>query len=206
MKLSMVTLWGLLRRKFPREIHVRIKRYSMEEVLQDSNWLYKRWTEKDRMLTYFARHQKFPADERGYYSRNRVYDTRTHNLEMSILSLCRLWILPFLVPILALLTFPLFCTILWIWMGHTVLRWLFPDDFSPNPRQASSSAADDTSQHASGNNTNGGQTPGSAATSTPFLPVTPFVSPSVLNWRDMFSSDRNDNNDDVIRRSSDRSK
>jgi hypothetical protein len=175
----------------------------MEEVLQDSNWLYKRWTEKDRLLSNFARYQKFPADERGYYSRYRVYDTRTHNLEMSILSLCRLWILPFLVPVLALLSFPLFWTMLWIWMGHQLLRWLFPDDYAPDHEQSSSSTVDDTSHHAGGGSDNGGQTPGSANTSTPFLPVTPFASPTVLNWRDMFSPSRNDRDDNAIRRNSD---
>lgn len=59
-------LWRLIRGLGPREIHVRIKRYSMEEVLQDPNWLDKKWGEKDRLLGHFARHQQFPADGRGF--------------------------------------------------------------------------------------------------------------------------------------------
>jgi hypothetical protein len=33
-KLCVFTLWNILRRKFPKEIHIQIKRYSMEEVFQ----------------------------------------------------------------------------------------------------------------------------------------------------------------------------
>eukprot|EP00534_Pseudo-nitzschia_fraudulenta_P001500 CAMPEP_0201128846 /NCGR_PEP_ID=MMETSP0850-20130426/35038_1 /ASSEMBLY_ACC=CAM_ASM_000622 /TAXON_ID=183588 /ORGANISM="Pseudo-nitzschia fraudulenta, Strain WWA7" /LENGTH=411 /DNA_ID=CAMNT_0047398153 /DNA_START=187 /DNA_END=1419 /DNA_ORIENTATION=+ len=41
--MSLFSLWNTLRRRYPEEIHIRIKRYSMEEVLQDSSWLDKKW-------------------------------------------------------------------------------------------------------------------------------------------------------------------
>ena len=36
-------------RQVPREVHVRIKRFSMEEVMSDSHWLDSRWAEKDKV-------------------------------------------------------------------------------------------------------------------------------------------------------------
>ena len=39
----------VIRGEIPSEIHIRIKRYSMEEVLQDSNWLDKKWREKGKL-------------------------------------------------------------------------------------------------------------------------------------------------------------
>ena len=34
----------------------------MEEVLQDTTWLDKKWAEKDRLLHHFSRHNTSPAD------------------------------------------------------------------------------------------------------------------------------------------------
>ena len=167
----MTTLWDVLRRKFPREIHLRIKRYSMEEVLQDSNWLFKKWAEKDRLLSQFARQQQFPGDTRD--TRPRVFATRQYNLESSILALMRLLLLPCAIPFLLLLSFPLFWLVLWIWLGHNIYRMVTGEKPDERPRD---------------------RTPGSAsAPDTPFFPATPFVSPSPLRWRDMFDNN-NDNN------------
>jgi len=172
-KLDMPSLWNLLRRKFPREVHIRIKRYSMEEVLQDSSWLDKKWAEKDRLLSHFARHQSFPSDSRGY-CRHRVFDTRQHSLESSTVALVRLLLLPCAVPVLLLLSIPLFWTLLWAWLAHRAFRSVFPDpEASSSSHSRNGSSADEPSQ-----------TPGSASASgTPFFPATPFVSPSVTNWR-----------------------
>jgi hypothetical protein len=177
--LNLPTLWNVLRRRIPNEIHVRIKRYSMEEVLQDSNWLDKQWAEKDRLLSHFSRHQCFPTDNRGF-AKHRVFDTRHHSMEGSVLALTRLLIVPFTIPFLVLVFLPVFWTILWIWLAHQSYKLLFPD------HQASGSGHDEAT------GANASQTPGSAgvdsATGTPFFPATPFASPSITNWRDMINN------------------
>jgi hypothetical protein len=177
--LSLTTLWDILRRKFPREVHLRIKRYSMEEVMQDTNWLFKTWAEKDRLLSHFARHEQFPVDSRGY-CRHRTFDTRTLSLETSLVSLVRLLLIPCAVPVLLLLSIPFVWTFLFLWLGHRAFRLVVggpSDDEEPTPD-------DDHNAKSAGQ-----RTPGSASstTGTPFLPATPFASPSLLNWRDMFS-------------------
>lgn len=195
--LSMTTLWDILRRKYPREVHLRMKRYSMEEVMQDSNWLFKTWAEKDRLLSQFIRDGQFPIDTRGY-CRHRVFDTRIFSLETSIISLIRLLLAPCAVPILLLLSVPLFWTILTMWMCQYVYRIVFrvpveepifnPDEYDDDGHRNPMMGG--TEQ----------RTPGSASstTGTPFFPATPFASPSILNWRDMFSP--NDNNNNRLRR------
>ncbi|EWM25942.1 1-acyl-sn-glycerol-3-phosphate acyltransferase [Nannochloropsis gaditana] len=40
----------------PRDVHIRLKRYPLAEVMGDPHWLDNRWAEKDRVLTYFGRH------------------------------------------------------------------------------------------------------------------------------------------------------
>lgn len=185
--LGMPTLWDVLRRRFPREVHLRIKRCSLEEVLQDSNWLFKRWAEKDRLLAHFARHQQFPADSRGY-GRHRVFDTRTYSLETSIMALVKLLLLPCCVPVLLLLSFPLFWTLLVIWCGQRAVGFLFPD---PSTAQSADDSRPDSRSGADI------QTPGSASQSgTPYLPATPFASPSLMNWRDMFSPQHGEDSKD----------
>lgn len=182
--LSMPTLWDYLRRKFPREIHLRVKRYSLDEVLQDSNWLFKKWTEKDRLLEHFARYQQFPIDCRGY-GQYRIFDSRTHSFETSIVALITLLLLPCCVPVLLFLSFPLFWTLLVLWCSQRAITFVFAD---PSTRQ---SDYDNLSDHRNGGSGNGGdsQTPGSASLAgTPFLPATPFASPTLMNWRDLMSS------------------
>jgi Acyltransferase C-terminus len=181
----MTTLWDLLRRKFPKEVHLRVKRYSMEEVLQDSNWLIKKWAEKDRILSHFARHQVFPSDNRGY-CQHRIFDTRSFALESSIVALIRLLLLPCAVPVLLLLSVPVFWTLLAVWLGQRAYQVIFQVPPEPaNPDDSRPDSVDSAGQ----------RTPGSAsAAGTPFFPATPFASPSLLNWRDMFSPNDDNNN------------
>jgi hypothetical protein len=180
-KLSVASLWDLLRRRFPKEVHIRIKRYSMEEVLQDSSWLDKKWAEKDRLLSHFARQQSFPIDGRGF-CRYRIFDTRYHSFESSIVSLVRLLLLPCAVPVLLLLSMPFLWTVFWIWLAHRSYRIVFPDPNNP-------SSEDDDGEGRSGE---AGETPGSASNAgTPYFPATPFASPSVPNWRDVISKSNN---------------
>jgi len=174
LQLSMASLWQLLRKRFPKEVHIRIKRYGMEEVIQDSSWLDKRWQEKDRLLSHFARHQAFPSDGRGY-CRFREFNTRSFSVESSLASLTRLLILPFSVPILALMSIPVFWTLLIVWLVNSAIRTLFSVASSvTGGDQASADAAGDISGQA--------VTPASVNT-TPFIPATPFGSPaSVMPW------------------------
>jgi len=183
-KLSSISLWNILRRKFPREIHVRIKRYSMEEVLQDASWLDKKWAEKDRLLSHFARHNCFPADGRGY-CRYRVFNSRQFNLESSFVSLVQLLIMPSAVPVLLLLSIPVFWILFWIWLAVQAFQFLLAD---PETARRSSSGGGNGAPGDGEEGNDEGQTPGSNSAGTPYLPATPFASPSVTSWRDLFSS------------------
>jgi hypothetical protein len=182
MKLSVVSLWHLFRRRFPKEVHLRIKRYSMEEVFQDSSWLDKKWAEKDRLLSHFAKHQSFPIDSRGF-CRHRTFDTKYHSMESSIVSSVRLLLLPCAVPVLLLLSMPFLWTVFWIWLAHSLYRVIFPD---PDAQSSDDGNGEGLPGEA-------GQTPGSAssAAGTPYFPATPFASPSVTNWRDVISNRNN---------------
>lgn len=169
-----------MRQSFPTEIHIRIKRYSMEEVLQDATWLDKKWAEKDRLLNFFASHQSFPTDGRGF-CRHRLFNTRTHSIEGSVVALFRLLAMPLAIPFLLFLSIPLFWTVLWIYLIHRGYKVLFPDTDADGQILSSSDDA--------GSAGVAGQTPRSeSAAGTPFFPATPFVSPSVSNWRDMISN------------------
>jgi hypothetical protein len=175
-EVSVSTLWSILRK--PREFHIRIKRYSMEEVLQDASWLDKQWVEKDRLLGHFSRHQQFPIDSRGF-CRHRVFDTREFQVENSVLSLMRLLIIPLFVPILLLLAIPIFWIVLWLWIFYKCYQILIPDPDSQRAGNVGEEAARAV------------QTPGSegvnSAAGTPFFPATPFGSPTMSNWRDMLA-------------------
>ena len=194
--LSLTTLWDILRRKFPREVHLRLKRYSMEEVIQDSNWLCKTWAEKDRLLSHFVRHGQFPVDTRGY-CRHRVFDTRTFSLETSIVSFVRLLLVPCAVPILLLLSVPLFWIILTMWMCQYIYRITFRVPMEEPIFHPDDEYDDDGHRNPMMGGTEQ-RTPGSASstTGTPFFPATPFASPLILNWRDMFTPNDNNNNND----------
>ncbi|CAJ1969676.1 unnamed protein product [Cylindrotheca closterium] len=161
--LSIISLWNLLRRDYPQQVHVRIKRYSMEEVLADSSWLDKKWAEKDRLLHHFARHQSFPAD-RGF-ARYRVFESRTHSIETSLVSLFRLLLVPCFIPVLLLLSIPIVWTVTWLWIFYSSFKIVFGTDGRPNA-----------------NTSDGGATPRPDSNpGTPFVPATPFASP-MLNW------------------------
>eukprot|EP00980_Cylindrotheca_fusiformis_P006272 scaffold1340_cov122-Cylindrotheca_fusiformis.AAC.15 len=171
-ELSIISLYYMLRRKYPEEVHFRIKRYSMEEVLSDSSWLDKKWAEKDRLLHHFSRHQSFPAD-RGF-CRYRVFESRTHSLETSIVSFFRLLILPCTIPLLMLLSIPILLTVVWVWLAYTTFKLLFPDpDDTEGQRRAATRAAEDAGETTASESNTG--------STTPFLPATPFVSP-MPNW------------------------
>lgn len=177
--LTPATLWRMLRRN--REIHIRIKRYSMEEVLQDASWLDKQWAGKDRLLGHFSRHQQFPQDSRGF-CRHRVFDTRDHGMENSILALLRLLVIPCTMPVLLLLSIPIFWTVLWLWILYKAYQMFFAPHTTPGDDDA---AATRQQSH----------TPAGpdSATGTPFFPATPFASPSISNWRDMLGNACNSN-------------
>lgn len=169
MELSLVSIWNLLRGNFPDEFYIRIKRYSLEQVIQDSSWLDKKWSEKDRLLSHFARNQSFPPDNRGN-TRHRVFETRYYSVENSVVSFIRLLLLPCTVPVLLMLSIPLFWTLLCIWLAYQAWKLVFGME--------NTSAEDRARQDAE-------QTPVSAP--TPFFPATPFASPSIMSWRDILS-------------------
>ena len=162
----------------------------MQEVLQDSNWLDKQWADKDKELSYFIRNQSFPTDNRGF-CRHRVFDTRQISLESSVLALVRLLLLPCAIPLLLMISIPLFWIVLWCWLAFKSFKFVFSGDGQP----AGLSANGGTSRS---------QTPASAgldsATGTPFFPATPFATPSITNWRDMIGSRDYENGDSPVRR------
>jgi Acyltransferase C-terminus len=147
---TLTTLFfGVLRKNFPREIHIRIKKYSMEEVLHidNVNWLVKKWVEKDRLLTHFARHQQFPNDSRGYYGRPRVFDTRHHAVESSIGSLLQLVIITAAVPLLTLILIPLSWTVFWIWIFTKLSHFVYESVYERDLWNGYSSSMDMSGRH-----------------------------------------------------------
>ncbi|CAM9638056.1 unnamed protein product [Chrysoparadoxa australica] len=88
------------------EVHIQIKRYTMEEVMGNAHWLDDRWREKERMLDHFARHQCFQTETRGARSL-RTLDTRTQQFRGSPLALIRLLVVPFMLPVLMMAFTPL---------------------------------------------------------------------------------------------------
>lgn len=194
MDLSIPTLWRLIRGHIPSEVHIRIKRYSMEEVLQDACWLDKQWAEKDRLLGHFSRHQSFPLDNRGF-CRYRAFETRMFGLETSLVGLIRLGLLPFAIPFILLVSIPLFWVVLWIWLAYRAFNTIFPEwgrklmgvdgqtlgNMMPN---GSGGAILSVSRQTSDDDDDGGNDEGgiNSVDGTPFFPATPFGSPSLTTW------------------------
>ena len=171
--MSLFSLWNTLRRKYPEEIHIRIKRYSMEEVLQDSSWLDKKWAEKDRMLQHFSRHRCFPTDSRGF-CRHQLFETRYQSMEVSVISFLRLALVPCVLPILLFLSIPIVWTTFVAWLLYKGYQYCF---YNPNETT--------TSQSPASNQYEGDENIASSSRGTPFIPATPFATPSVSTWHDM---------------------
>eukprot|EP00531_Pseudo-nitzschia_arenysensis_P001782 CAMPEP_0116131814 /NCGR_PEP_ID=MMETSP0329-20121206/9209_1 /TAXON_ID=697910 /ORGANISM="Pseudo-nitzschia arenysensis, Strain B593" /LENGTH=534 /DNA_ID=CAMNT_0003626275 /DNA_START=60 /DNA_END=1664 /DNA_ORIENTATION=- len=180
--MSLMSLWNTLRRKYPDEIHIRIKRYSMEEVLQDASWLDKKWAEKDRMLQHFSRHRNFPLDSRGF-ARHQVFDTRYQSVEVSVMSFLRLALVPCVLPILIFLSIPIVWTTFCAWILYKGYQYWF--NYHPSETT--------TSRSPSSNNYEESST-ASLSRGTPFMPATPFASPSVSTWQDMVLENSRDRN------------
>jgi hypothetical protein len=148
----------------------------MEEVVQDSAWLDKRWQEKDRLLSHFTRHQSF-LDRRRNSARLREFNTKSFAWERSVVSMIRLLILPFSIPILVLISIPVLWTLLLGWAVNSVIEmW----------QKTNNQSLGDGSEHNDilGDATNQTEpvTPASVNT-TPFIPATPFGSPaSLMPW------------------------
>ncbi|CAN0300068.1 unnamed protein product, partial [Discosporangium mesarthrocarpum] len=87
-------------------IHVRIKRYSLEEVMGNTHWLDDRWADKERLLSHFAQQQSFPSDGRGFPAR-RTLDTHSAQLEGSAVALLRLLVVPPALPMVLLVAMPI---------------------------------------------------------------------------------------------------
>jgi len=177
--LSMSTLWDILRRKIPSDVFIRVKRYSLEEVLQDASWLDKKWHEKDRLLSHFARHGSFPAPD-SRYCRHRIFDTWSHSLESSLVALSRLLILPCMVPILCLLSIPIFWALLCIWLISSIMQRIFPG-YDVEQATLSGMFESNSDGNLQSRMTPGSNGSGDNAAGTPFMPATPFASPTA-NW------------------------
>jgi len=170
LNLSWPSFWDIIRGQLPTEVHFRIKRHSLGEVLGDTQWLDKQWKEKDRLLTHFAKYQQFPVEQRGYGRQQRTFHTRNH-IESSLMGMMRLGVIPFMIPLILLLSIPLCWLVLWLWLAYRafdlVLDWDSISSLFSGVGMPGSAA----------------QTPRS--TGTPFFPATPFGSPNstLNNWR-----------------------
>lgn len=170
LNLSWPSFWDIIRGQLPSEVHFRIKRYSLGEVLGDSQWLDKQWKEKDRLLTHFAKYQQFPVEQRGYGRQQRSFHSRNH-VESSVMGIVRLGIIPFMIPLILLMSIPLCWLVLWLWLAYRafdlVLDW------------------DSISSLFSGVGVPGSAAQTPRSTGTPFFPATPFGSPNstLNNWR-----------------------
>ncbi len=183
------TIMKLIRGEIPNEVHIRIKRYSMEEVLNDAQWLDKQWAEKDRLLGKFVRCGNFAnVDNRGF-CRYRVLDTRGHSIESSITALLRLGLIPFAIPVILILFVPLLWGVAWVWIAHRSFLMIFPgglselfgvsnfgDEYRYGRRSSARKEEGNGNQDDISNGTD-------SATGTPFFPATPFASPThITSW------------------------
>ena len=177
--ISFETLMKVIHGEIPNEVFVHIKRFSMGEVLSDNNWLDKRWIEKDRLLEHFARHGSFPVDNRGF-SRHVVMDTKGLCVESSLMSLMKLGMVFFCIPVILFLTVPLLCGIGWVWLAFKSFEMLFPGGFGRVFASWGDGALSRDGKVDGGGSVNSGS---DSAVGTPFFPATPFASPlNVVNW------------------------
>lgn len=200
--LSFETFMKLIQGKVPNEVHIRIKRYSIGEVLSDANWLDKQWTEKDRLLDHFERHGMFPTDNRGF-CRHILMNSRGQSVESSLSALLRLGSIPFAIPIILLLAVPLLWIVGWLWVASKTFSLLFPGVWGEMLGSAVSVAhghhhdafRDEKVGGGGGGSSGGGSGGGGEASvtshdggsdsafGTPFFPATPFASPThVASW------------------------
>mmetsp|Transcript_57714 Transcript_57714/g.159081 ORF Transcript_57714/g.159081 Transcript_57714/m.159081 type:complete len:375 (+) Transcript_57714:216-1340(+) len=179
----------------PREVHVRLKRFSMEEVMSDSHWLDSRWAEKDKILTHFKHHHQFPSDGRGFEP--TTFDSSEHRKESSVLSLVCLSAITIALPLvtagLIIPTLLLSPLIVALWLARRIRTSLHGKDVGQGKdgdkaRSGSRSVSNvmydslmGTPASALWDRFYGGMTPASAhkgsETVTPGLPPTPFASP-----------------------------
>lgn len=177
----------LIQGDIPNEIHIRIKRYSIGEVLSDANWLDKQWTEKDRLLEHFERHGMFPTDNRGF-CRHILMNTRGQSVESSLSALLKLGLIPFAIPVLLFLAVPLLLIVGWLWVACNAFTWLFPGVWGE--MWGSVSAVHGHHDTFRDEKVGGGQAGvtshdggSDSAFGTPFFPATPFASPiNVASW------------------------
>jgi lysocardiolipin and lysophospholipid acyltransferase len=61
------TAWTAWAGFYPNEIHVHVRKFPASEIPIEedelADWMYKRFKEKDDLLSYFAEHQKFPQSK-----------------------------------------------------------------------------------------------------------------------------------------------
>lgn len=182
--MSFHSLFHLIQNKIPNEVHIRIKRYSMEEVMSDSTWLDKKWAEKDQLLEHFSRHGSFPVDRRGF-SKQIVMNTKWFHVENSISALFKLVLIPFISPIILIFTVPVLFAVAWFWLLRQLAFVFLPDIFVDSNGPTVSDGPENTkgSNVVSRDSTSG----------TPFFPATPFASPiNIQTWASTTST--NDSN------------
>eukprot|EP01118_Nematostelium_gracile_P011300 TRINITY_DN3987_c0_g1_i1.p1 TRINITY_DN3987_c0_g1~~TRINITY_DN3987_c0_g1_i1.p1 ORF type:complete len:376 (-),score=79.00 TRINITY_DN3987_c0_g1_i1:34-1161(-) len=60
------TVWTAWTGYFPKIAHVHIRKFAISEIPIDetemSHWMYKRFEEKDQLLEYFSKNQRFPSE------------------------------------------------------------------------------------------------------------------------------------------------
>lgn len=188
--INLRTVMKLIRGEIPNEVYIRIKRYSMEEVLSDAQWLDKQWAEKDRLLGKFVRCGNFAnVDNRGF-CRYRVLDSRGHSVESSITAILRLGLIPFAIPVIVMLFIPLLWGVAWAWIAHRTFLLFFPGGINELIGVANMGNGyrygrnmNMNKEGGSGNQddiSNGGT---DSTAGTPFFPATPFASPThVASW------------------------
>lgn len=181
--MSIFSLFRMIQNKIPNEVHIRIKRYSMEEVMGNSLWLDRKWAEKETLLKHFVRQGYFPVDRRGGYSYYAPMHTKWFHTENSIAASCKLIFITLISPLILLFTIPVLLGVGCFWLLRQLVLALFPELFD----DASHLITADGDKRTKGSNiisrdSNSG---------TPFFPATPFASPSnVQAWAS--SSSAND--------------
>jgi len=142
----------------PTDIHVKIKKYNLSMVAQDSSWLDKVWYEKDTVLDYYKVHGQYPITHASTKNvtttvtatttttpttrmittttmTNRsswILSSRTWNIENSIIAFIRFCVIPCMIPILIFFSFPIVCILIWVYLARQSYQLLFHGITSSN--------------------------------------------------------------------------
>ena len=111
-----------------------------------------------------------------------MFDTKTHNVEASLLGIIRLGGVLLSLPMLVLCAIPVGWATFWCWVWFKVLHSLFFRDGRDVLSWFGSSNGGRGDMRSRMDSDTGGRSSIGGGQYTPFIPATPFASPLLGNW------------------------